>query len=73
MPTVDSINLSPGGIPKRPVESIEVSDAGLLGDGHDHEKHRTPLQAVSLLDVELLDALHERVLLEGSVDSTEDR
>lgn len=57
MPTVDSINLSPGGIPKRPVESIEVSDAGLLGDGHDHEKHRTPLQAVSLLDVELLDAL----------------
>lgn len=57
MPTVDSINLSPGGIPKRPVESIEVSDAGLLGDGHDHEKHRTPVQAISLIDLELLEAI----------------
>ena len=59
MPTVDSINLSPGGIPKRPVESIEVSDAGLLGDGHDHEKHRTPVQAISLIDLELLEAIAE--------------
>ena len=59
MSTVDSINLSPGGIPKRPVESIEVSDAGLLGDGHDHEKHRTPVQAISLIDLELLEAIAE--------------
>lgn len=59
MSTIESINISTGGIPKHPTESVEVVQAGLVGDGHDHEKHRTPLQAVSLLDAELLDALRD--------------
>ena len=59
MSRIESINISPGGIPKRPVETIEIVETGLVGDGHDHEKHRTPLQAISLLDVELLEALRD--------------
>jgi len=56
---IESINISPGGIPKRPVERIEVLEGGLSGDGHDHEKHRTSLQAISILDAELLDGVRE--------------
>ncbi len=51
-PTVVSVNISPGGIPKRPVEAGQVTVKGIAGDGHDHEKHDTPLQAISLLDLE---------------------
>ncbi|MDE2026919.1 MAG: MOSC domain-containing protein [Candidatus Omnitrophica bacterium] len=54
---VISINISKGGIPKNPVESIRVSVAGLEGDGHNHEKHNTPLQAVCIQDVEKLNEL----------------
>ena len=49
-----SINISSGGIPKAPVASVFVSFAGLTGDAHNHEKHRTPLQAVCLQDIERL-------------------
>ncbi|MCZ6837008.1 MAG: MOSC domain-containing protein [Planctomycetota bacterium] len=51
-PSVLSINLSKGGIPKLPVDAANVTLAGLEGDGHDHDKHNTPMQAISLLDVE---------------------
>ena len=61
MPIVVSLNTSAGGIPKRPRPSVEVVEAGLVGDGHDHEKHNTPKQAVCLIDVEVL----ERVAAEG--------
>jgi MOSC domain-containing protein YiiM len=54
---VIAINISPGGIPKRPIPSVRVEMEGLEGDAHDHECHRTPRQAVSLLDVEMIDAL----------------
>ena len=57
MSTIQSINLSSGGIPKNPVDSAEVTESGLVGDGHDHEKHRTPVQAISLIDLELLEAI----------------
>jgi MOSC domain-containing protein YiiM len=57
-PRIISINISPGGIPKRPVPSIRVSDAGLEGDGHHHEKHQTPLQAVCIQDIEKLEELN---------------
>lgn len=57
-PYVYSINISPGGIPKLPVESVQVTFLGLAGDGHNHEKHRTPLQAVSLQDIERLEEFH---------------
>lgn len=56
-PHVISVNVSPGGIPKSPVAEARVDMAGIDGDGHHHEKHNTPLQALSLLDVEDLDDL----------------
>ncbi len=57
MPTVVSVNVSAGGIPKRPIDVGRVTTRGLDGDGHDHDKHNTPLQAISLLGVENLDDL----------------
>lgn len=56
-PRLVSVNISSGGIPKLPVVEAALREAGLVGDGHDHEKHNTPLQAVSLLDGEDLDDL----------------
>lgn len=47
-----SINISKGGIPKLPVESVRITAVGLEGDGHNHAKHNTPVQAVCLQDVE---------------------
>ena len=58
-PTVLSVNVSPGGIPKLPVVSATLGAAGLDGDAHDHEKHNTPLQAVCLLDDEDLADLRD--------------
>jgi MOSC domain-containing protein YiiM len=52
-----SINISSGGIPKIPCPSIPVSTNGLQGDGHNHEKHRMPMQAVCLQDLERLEEL----------------
>lgn len=52
-----SINISPGGIPKKPVEQCNVTFAGLETDWHDHEKHCSPEFAVSLFDVEDLNDL----------------
>jgi MOSC domain-containing protein YiiM len=51
-PTVISINISPGGIPKTPVDEADVTVDGLAGDAHNHEKHRGPINAISLIDVE---------------------
>lgn len=54
---VVSINISHGGIPKRPVASTMVRVGGLEHDAHNHEKHRGPQVAVSLLDLEMIEAL----------------
>jgi MOSC domain-containing protein YiiM len=56
-PVVISVNMSSGGIPKLPVESAQIARSGLLGDAHNHAKHNTLLQAVSIIDVEDLDDL----------------
>ncbi|MHC4948134.1 MAG: MOSC domain-containing protein, partial [Planctomycetota bacterium] len=56
-PTVVSVNVSSGGIPKHPIERGRVTEGGLEGDAHDHAKHDTPLQAISLIDLEDLDDL----------------
>jgi len=56
-PYVLSVNISPGGIPKLPVDSIPLTSLGLESDGHNHEKHGTPLQAVCLQDIEKLEEL----------------
>lgn len=52
-----SINISKGGIPKRPVPSLMVNKTGLEGDGHNHDKHYRPAQAVCLQDMEALEDL----------------
>lgn len=49
--SVISINISPGGVPKRPVESATVLSDRLEGDGRNHEKHDKPHRAVSLLGI----------------------
>jgi len=54
---VVSINISKGGIPKLPVESAYIKTSGLEGDGHNHEKHYKPIQAVCLQDIEKLEEL----------------
>ena len=55
--TVVAICTSPGGIPKLPMDEVLVTVSGLSGDGHNHSKHRTPMQAVCLQDVEHLEAV----------------
>ena len=57
MPTVLSVNVSTGGIPKLPVKECDVTVDGLAGDGHDHIKHVNPDRAISLIDSEILDQL----------------
>ena len=53
-----AINISKGGIPKQPLPKVMVGIEGLEGDGHNHEKHRTPIQAVCLQDIEKLEELN---------------
>ena len=55
---VESINVSAGGVPKRPVAEAEVGPGGLAGDRQrDLEHHGGPERAVSLFSAELLEAL----------------
>ena len=57
MPTVISVNISNGGIPKLPVDQCDVTVQGLVGDERDHDKHYALDRAVSLIDKEILDQL----------------
>jgi MOSC domain-containing protein YiiM len=54
-----SVNISSGGIPKLPRERVQVTEAGLAGDGQAHAKHTKPTRAVSLLEEEVLGQLRE--------------
>ena len=56
-PQVAAICISSGGIPKRTVEAGHVTTAGLQRDGHNHAKHNTPVQAISLQDEEVLEQM----------------
>jgi|GEM_PF-504016 len=56
-PFVVAVNISKGGIPKTSIDVGVVRAEGIVGDGHNHEKHRTPLQAVCLQDVEKLEEI----------------
>ena len=58
---VTQINISRGGVPKRPVPSARVSDAGVEGDRHDHPRHGGLEAAVSLFAAEAI----ARVASEG--------
>jgi MOSC domain-containing protein YiiM len=56
--TVVSINVSPGGVPKRPVPSARIGPVGLDGDGQrDREHHGGPDRAVCLYALERIEAL----------------
>jgi MOSC domain-containing protein YiiM len=52
------ISVSPGGVPKTPVPSAEVTGAGVEGDAHrDLEHHGGPDRAVCLFSLEQIQAL----------------
>lgn len=56
--SISSINLSVGGVPKKPASVAKVSVNGLLGDAQDDKKHHGgPEKAVCLWSVERIRAL----------------
>jgi MOSC domain-containing protein YiiM/GNAT superfamily N-acetyltransferase len=56
------VNVSPGGVPKRPVDAAHVGLLGLDGDRHDHDwVHGGPHRAVALFGIEAI----ERVRADG--------
>lgn len=56
--SVVSINVSSGGVPKRPVLFAEISPLGVAGDRHAHpDLHGGPRQAVLLITSEGIDEL----------------
>lgn len=55
---VVAVCISPGGVPKKPQEAVGVVEHGLVGDGHDHDKHNKPHRAVSIQDLELLEQIN---------------
>jgi MOSC domain-containing protein YiiM len=58
VPVVLSVNVSDGGVPKRPVAEAFVGRQGLRGDRQgDRRYHGGPARAVSLYSAELLAAL----------------
>lgn len=58
MGVIVSINVSPGGVPKRPVQSARVTPAGLEGDGQrDRRHHGGPDRALCLYALERIEAL----------------
>lgn len=58
MPTIVHLNVSPGGIPKRPIAEAYLTPTGLEGDAHAHpEVHGGPLKAILLMTAEGLDEL----------------
>ena len=68
-PYILSVNISKGGIPKLPIDSVRVTFTGLEGDGHNHIKHYDLNQAVCLQDIEKLAELSREnyILRPGSV------
>lgn len=55
---VAQLNVSDGGVPKKPIEVAEVGDRGLVGDRQAARRHHgRPLQALCLWSVEVIDAL----------------
>ena len=58
MGTLVSINVSKGGVPKRPLKSCWISEKGLEGDRQrDLEYHGGPTRALCLYSQDLIDAL----------------
>lgn len=54
------INISKGGVPKLPVEEVEVTVLGILGDSQRYTKiHGGPERAICLYDIHLIHLLQE--------------
>jgi len=55
---IAQINVSAGGVPKRPVRTARVTRIGLEGDGHRNRRlHGGPDRALCLFSLELIEAL----------------
>ena len=55
---VAQLNVSNGGVPKKPIEVAEVVDRGLVGDRQAARQHHgKPLQALCIWSVDVIDAL----------------
>jgi MOSC domain-containing protein YiiM len=55
--SVVQLNVSDGGVPKRPVDSVDVGAAGVVGDRQAARRHHgRPWQALSLWSAEVVDA-----------------
>ncbi len=55
------INVSPGGIPKRPIPSGVVTSLGIVGDGHNNPQvHGGPRQAILIITSEGIDELKQQ-------------
>ncbi len=54
---VYQINVSPGGVPKRPVAEAEVTVEGIQGDGHNDRSHGGPDRALCLFAREVIERL----------------
>ncbi len=55
--TIHQINISPGGVPKRPIDEAIVTELGIEGDGHRFSGHGGPDKALCLWSLELIEAL----------------
>jgi MOSC domain-containing protein YiiM len=56
--SIVQINVSPGGLPKTPVERAIVDELGIVGDGHhDMKHHGGPRRAVLLIAAEVVHTL----------------
>ena len=54
---VASLNVSPGGVPKRPIPRARLGFDGLAGDGHRYRLHGGPRRALCLYALERILAL----------------
>ena len=52
---VVAVCISPGGVPKKPVDNAVVKLDGLVGDGHSTQMHLQPHRAVLIQDIERRD------------------
>jgi len=59
--SVLQINVSPGGVPKRPIPAGVVTSLGIAGDGHANPQvHGGPRQAILIITSEGIDELKEQ-------------
>lgn len=59
--TILQVNVSPGGLPKRPIAGGLITFTGIEGDGHAHPQiHGGPEKAILLIAMEVIEELKAR-------------